>query len=163
MYIFTFAFCCAFFPFWGALCEKSRAAPQEGGVTESLLHDFVQGAGSAITTCFSAGSWFHVSVYFFVSDVFLFFRFFFNDFYSNDLVLDHVIKLFIVLYHALKHGDLGWMLCVWTVVLFFSKLVRQSEGPEWENLSVSCSQLKLLLFLNGTCCEKFNFLKLWAL
>lgn len=33
-------------------------------------------------------------------------------FYSHDLVLDHVIKLFIVLYHALKHGDLGWMLCV---------------------------------------------------
>lgn len=66
---------------------------------------------------------------------------FYDFYYSNDLVLDHVIKLFIVLYHALTHGDLGWMVCacvpacvcvcVWTVVFFlFSKLVRQSEGPE---------------------------------
>lgn len=51
-----------------------------------------------------------VSVYlpFFLSQM----CFYLYDFYSNDLVLDHVIKLFIVLYRALKHGDLGWMLCV---------------------------------------------------
>lgn len=67
---------------------------------------------------------------FFLSQMRFYFLDFFYDFYSNDLVLDHVIKLFIVLYHALKHGDLGWMLCVWTVVLLFFKLVRQSEGPE---------------------------------
>lgn len=53
-----------------------------------------------------------------------------DDFYSNELVLDHVIKLFIVLYHAVKHGDLGWMLCVWTVVFLFFKLVRWLDGPE---------------------------------
>lgn len=82
------------------------------------------------TTCFSAGSWFYVSVYFLSQMCYYFLDFFFYDFYSNDLVLDHVIKLFIVLYHAMKHGDLSWMLCVWTVVLLFFKLVRQSEGPE---------------------------------
>lgn len=61
-----------------------------------------------------------------------FYFYIFYDLYSNDLVLDHVTKLFIVLYHALKHGDLGWMLCVCLDygVIFFSKLVRLSDGPE---------------------------------
>lgn len=61
------------------------------------------------TTRFSAGSGCRECIsflFFFLSQMC------FYDFYSNDLVLDHVIKLFIVLYRALKHGDLGWMLCV---------------------------------------------------
>jgi len=81
----------------------------------------------------------HVRVYIsFVSDVFLLLDIVFV-FYSDDLVLDHVIKLFIVLYHALKHGDLGWMLCVWTVVLLFCKGSQKGQNErtavlEWHAL-----------------------------
>lgn len=75
-----------------------------------------------------------MSVYDFVSDVFLFLDFFI--FLSSSVVLDHVIKLFIVLYHALKRGHFGLdAVCVWTVCFpffsfFFRGSVRQPEGPE---------------------------------
>lgn len=93
------------------------------------------------TTCFSTGSRSHVSVYF-MSQMcfFFFFSFILYDFYSDDVVLDHVIKLFIVLYRALQHGDLGWMLCVsglWCCSSYFLKLeaVRRARMREpWRRL-----------------------------
>lgn len=84
MYIFNFAFCCAFFFPFEVHCVKrvelllrrreallslsSMTLYREQGrpLQQECVH----------TTCFSAGSWSHVSVYFFVWDVFLFFRFF---------------------------------------------------------------------------------------
>ena len=59
------------------------------------------------TTGFSAGSCFHVTVYFVCLRCVFIFRFLYY-FYSNDLVLDHVIKLFFVLYRAVRHGAVGW-------------------------------------------------------
>lgn len=85
------------------MCEKSRAAAQKEGV-HSPQQEFVHKAH------FSAGSWSHVSVHFFVSDVFLVYFHFFMIFIL--VSSGHVIKLFIVLYHAMKHGHLSWMLCV---------------------------------------------------
>ena len=106
--------------------------------------DFVQGAGSAITAgvCPQHAlvqthglTWVYI---FCLRCVFIFY-----DFYSsNDLVLDHVIKLFIVLYRALKHGDFGWMLCVsglWCSYYFLSLWGSQKGQNERTSVSAPLS------------------------
>lgn len=119
------------------------------GRREALLSCFVsvQGAGECVhTTCFSAGVWSHVSVYF-VSSQMWFYFYFFNSFYLMIFFFcaGHVIKLFIVLYHALKHGDLGWMLCVsglwcsnYSSSSFFLSLWGSQRGQNERTCSISC-------------------------
>lgn len=95
-------------------------------------------------------------VYIFLSQMY----FNFVWFLFNDSVLDHVIKLFFVLYRALKHEDLGWMLCVsglWCNNNYFLSYRGIRRAIMREPQCHACGSWM------GTRCEKFNFLKLWAL
>lgn len=87
-------------------------------------------------------------VYIFVSDVFLNFFMFF--------MLNHVTKLspYCTVTAATWRSGPGQPIrtALWSW-----------EEPEWENPSAGSSLPTPPRFLSGTCCENFNFLKLWAL